>query len=515
MLSAAIVIFREVFEIVLIVGIILAATRGIPNRLKAVGLGFGGGLAGAGLVALFTKEISQLAEGVGQEIFNASILFIAGLFIGWTVLWMRKHAREMKAHFTQVGYDVASGKLPYFSLSLIIALAMLREGSEIVLFAYGMLASGMGLLSLAGGAAIGLAGGLVLGLALYWGLVKFSVKNFFHITSWILMMLVAGMMSQAIGFLIAAGMIDSLSRPLWDTSWLLSDGSIAGQSLKTLIGYTARPAVMQVIAYALTLGTLLFLTEISSRIRAPAKAAAATAALLVISLWPLPAGAVGKMTTPYIVKGELEIEWQGSYAFDHRADKDGGQEHEFEIEYGLTNWWLMELAGAFERENDDEDKNLNFSEVELATRFQLTEPGEHWLDAGLQLAYIHVLEDDSAKAVEAKLLLAKDVGRFSHLANIVFETEIGNHAEHGVAAEFAWNTRYRYDMHFEPGIEWHSDFGIIDDGSDFNEQEHVVGPAVFGRITPHIKYQVGYFAGLSRESPDHSFRGNLEYERFF
>src|ERR1700761_1782251 len=181
MLSAAIVIFREAFEIVLIVGIILAATRNVPQRMKAVGLGFGAGLAGAALVAVFTREISEWAQGMGQEIFSAGILFTAAAFIGWTVLWMKKHSREMKAHFTQVGQDVASGKLPYFSLSLIIALAILREGSEIVLFSYGMLASGMSAMTLAGGAVIGLCGGLAVGVAFYKGLIVFPMKHFFRI----------------------------------------------------------------------------------------------------------------------------------------------------------------------------------------------------------------------------------------------------------------------------------------------------------------------------------------------
>lgn len=278
MLSAAIVIFREVFEIVLIVGIILAATRDVPNRRKAIGFGFGGGIAGAALIAVFTREISSFAEGMGQEIFSAGILFTAALFIGWTVLWMKKHSRDMKAHFTKVGEQVAAGNLPYISLSLIVALAILREGSEIVLFSYGMLASGMSVFALSAGFSIGLLAGLAVGLALYRGLIAFPLKHFFRITSWILMLLVAGMMSQGIGFLIAAGVIDSLAHPLWDSSWLLSDGSIVGQSLKTLVGYTAHPTTIQMIAYLATLGTLLFLTEFSARIRASTvKTAGATA----------------------------------------------------------------------------------------------------------------------------------------------------------------------------------------------------------------------------------------------
>ena len=106
MLSSAIVVFREVFEIVLIVGIVLAATREMPHRAKAVLLGFGGGLAGSALVALFTGAISGFAQGLGQEYFNAAILFTAAGFIGWTLLWMKRHAKEMRQNFEKIGKEM-------------------------------------------------------------------------------------------------------------------------------------------------------------------------------------------------------------------------------------------------------------------------------------------------------------------------------------------------------------------------------------------------------------------------
>jgi hypothetical protein len=67
-------------------------------------------------------------------------------------------------------------------------------------------------------------------------------------------------------------------------------------------------------------------------------------------------------------------------------------------------------------------------------------------------------------------------------------------------------------MHFEPGIEWQSDFGAIGNGSSFNEQEHAVGPAIYGSIVHHVNYQVAYLFGVSGGAPDGTLRGNLEYE---
>lgn len=261
---STLVFFREALEIVLIVGIILAATRGLPGRAKWIYIGFAGGLAGSALVAVFTDAISNFAEGVGQEIFNAGIMFTAALFIGWTVIWMKRHAREMKSHFTRLGESVASGDIPAYSLSAVIALAILREGSEIVLFSYGMLAGGqVKVANLALGAALGLSGGAALGLALYYGLLQISTRYFLQITSWMLVLLVAGMMSQGVGMLIAAGYFENFSSTVWNSEWLLSDGNILGQSLGVLIGYTSRPAQAQVAVYVLSIVLLYGLMKLA------------------------------------------------------------------------------------------------------------------------------------------------------------------------------------------------------------------------------------------------------------
>ncbi len=264
MLSSAIIVFREAFEIVLIVGIVLAATRDVPGRNKAIYGGFAAGILGSIGVAFSIGKISDMAEGMGQEYFNAGILFVAAAFIGWTLLWMQRHSRDMKNHFEKVGNAVTDGKLPYFSLFLIITLAILREGSEIALFSYGMLAAGQSATSIAIGSTLGMIGGLSVGLLLYMGLIKLSLKVFFQVTSSLLILLVAGMMSQGIGLLSATGAFENLSYIVWDSSWLLNEGSVVGQTLSALIGYTSRPTAIQLIFYTLTFGFLIVMINLSN-----------------------------------------------------------------------------------------------------------------------------------------------------------------------------------------------------------------------------------------------------------
>jgi high-affinity iron transporter len=265
MLSTAIIIFREVLEIAMILGVVLAATRGLRGRLYWIIGGFAAGIAGASIVALFAKTISEAASGMGQEFFNAMILFTAALVIGWTALWMRNHAREMVTHFRAVGKDVIEGKLPGISLSVVIGLALLREGSEIVLFIYGMVLSGQSTSSIILGSTIGIFLGIIAGTLLYLGLIKMSAKHMLTVTGWLLILLVAGLSLQGAGYLSAAGYFDNLSTPLWNTSWLLSDDDIIGKALHSLIGYTAKPTLIQILFYVSTMALLLGLIKLTSK----------------------------------------------------------------------------------------------------------------------------------------------------------------------------------------------------------------------------------------------------------
>ena len=256
MYSTAIVVFREIFEVALILGVILASTRGLAHRTRWVLTGIGGGIAGAVAVAYFAQSISMAAEGLGQELFNAGILLTAAAVISWTALWMRQHGRQITQRLRQMGQELLQGQTPLYTMALVIALAVLREGAEIVLFTYGMLAAGQGIGSILAGSAIGLAGGTLAGAALYFGLLRIPTKYIFRVTTWMLILLSAGMASMAAQFLVSAGYFLNYANVVWDSSWLLSEASILGQALHTLLGYTEQPMQIQLIFYMGTLALL-------------------------------------------------------------------------------------------------------------------------------------------------------------------------------------------------------------------------------------------------------------------
>src|SRR4249920_427926 len=159
MLGALLIVFREVLEAGLIVGIVMAATRGVPGRGRWVTIGIAAGVLGAGVVAMFAGVISDAFQGSGQEMFNASVLGIAVLMLMWHNAWMASHGQEMANSMAAVGKAVSSGQRPLAALAVVVGLATLREGSEVVLFLYGIVAAGASASSLLTGGALGLAAG--------------------------------------------------------------------------------------------------------------------------------------------------------------------------------------------------------------------------------------------------------------------------------------------------------------------------------------------------------------------
>ena len=250
MLAIALLVFREVLEAALIVSIVAVATRGVSRRGTALLGGMGLGVLVALLVALGAGRIAALFSGVGQEVFNASVLLAAVLMIGWHVVWMASHGRALATHMQGIGEAVRTGASPLAVLVVVATLAVLREGSEVVLFLFGVRAGGSA--HLGAGLALGLAAGTMTGLLLYFGLLRIPLRHFFGATNALLILLAAGLAADAMAFLVQANLLPALGGPLWNTGALLSERSLLGQTLHVLVGYTARPTPIQLLTWLAT-----------------------------------------------------------------------------------------------------------------------------------------------------------------------------------------------------------------------------------------------------------------------
>lgn len=260
MIGALVIVFREVLEAALVIGVVAAAVEGLPGRGRFVAAGIALGIGGAALVASAIGAISRFAGGTGQELFGAAVLCAAGLMLAWHNIWMAEHGREMTARLKTLGADVAAGRASVAMLLVVTALAVMREGSEIAMFLYGIAVSGVKTIPLLTGSVLGLACGAAVGIVLFAGLSRVPLQRLFQVSGAIILFIASGMLARSVAFLVQAGDLPPLVPQVWDSSALLSGSSLLGRSLSALVGYTPAPSLMQVLAWAASfaaIGTLM------------------------------------------------------------------------------------------------------------------------------------------------------------------------------------------------------------------------------------------------------------------
>jgi high-affinity iron transporter len=170
---------------------------------------------------------------------------------------------------------VKSGARSLAALAVVVGVAVLREGSEIALFLYGLAAGGSSADNLLIGAALGLLAGCAVSALTFLGLVTIPSRHLFRVTTVLITFLAAGLAAQSVSFFQQAGIVTALAQTAWDSSAFLSDTSLLGRVLHTLIGYSDQPSVMQVVVYCLTLAIVFLLSKIFA---GPKRAGAARSA---------------------------------------------------------------------------------------------------------------------------------------------------------------------------------------------------------------------------------------------
>jgi len=349
MFGALIIVFREVLEAALVIGVVAAAVKGLPRRGRLVGTGITLGVAGAALVASGIDVISGFAHGTGQELFEAGVLAVAGLMLAWHNLWMAEHGREMAARLESLGSDVTAGREPVTMLVVVTALAVLREGSEVALFLYGIAASGVKDTSLLIGGLLGLACGAAVGYVLFAGLSRVPLKSLFRVSNVIILFIAAGMLARGAQFLVQAGYLPALIPNVWNTSWLVAGGGVMGRSLGALVGYTPRPSLTQVLVWGgalAVIGVPMLVKGRRARVTATGAVPLAMAALAVMAgglVTSLVHAADYKVYAPTVVKGETELEMRAFNSWGVGPLSGARRAVKFAAGHTFTNWWATEV----------------------------------------------------------------------------------------------------------------------------------------------------------------------------
>jgi len=179
---------------------------------------------------------------------------------------MASHGRQMARELKAAGHQVKTGERTLTALAVVVGVAVLREGSEVVLFLYGIAAQGgTSATAMVVGGTLGLGAGAAVSALMYFGLLTIPAGKLFQVTSGLITLLAAGMAAQAVIFLQNGGLLEVLTGTVWDTSWLIQEDSIAGRLLHTLVGYSQAPNGAQLIAYAATVVLIVTLMWLVNR----------------------------------------------------------------------------------------------------------------------------------------------------------------------------------------------------------------------------------------------------------
>jgi high-affinity iron transporter len=273
MFATALIVFRETLEAALFIGIVAAAAQGVAGLRRLLTAGVLAGVLGAVTLAVLAERISGWLDGLGQDVVTIGVLSFALLLLLWHCIWVSSHAGETVAAARRLGQGVRGGARGLWALAGVVALAVLREGAETVLFVGGSVAGNGGARTvgvlLAGIA--GLAAGAAVGIALYAGLRRIPLRHIFSVTQVLVALLAGSMASQLVRTLAQAGFLESGASPLWDSSSWIAPDSLPGAVLHGLVGYDARPSVAQLIAYVAVLGLIYVGTRLlAPPVRAPA-----------------------------------------------------------------------------------------------------------------------------------------------------------------------------------------------------------------------------------------------------
>lgn len=265
MIAVILIVFREALEAGLIISVILAACKGYKISHLVIA-GITSGVIFSWLLALFTNSIENALSGTGQEVFNSALLLTATLMLSWQIVWMSTKGKEMAdASRNEVRNILSEGNKNY-AIAVVVAIAVMREGSEVVLFMYSIIIStGTSVTAMFTGGIIGVVAGIVFTFLLYRGLILIPLKFIFLLSNIVLTFIAAGLASQGIGILSSIDIIPAIKDTVWDSSWLLSDNSWQGGLARAIFGYTSTPSGVQIITWILVAALILSISSLLKR----------------------------------------------------------------------------------------------------------------------------------------------------------------------------------------------------------------------------------------------------------
>ncbi|HEY6042000.1 MAG TPA: FTR1 family protein [Anaerolineae bacterium] len=250
-LAAVLIAFREGLEAALIVGIVLSYLKRIQrtDRAPAAWFGVGSAVILSGAIAFVMNRIGATLQEPYEQMFEGTTMLVAVGVLTWMIFWMRHQARTLKSELeTRVQTVVSSGAS--LGLASLVFFAVFREGVETALFLAANAFAAEGLSTFVG-SLIGLGAAALVGVGIYALAMRLNLKLFFDVTSIFLVIFAAGLFAHAVHEYQEINLLPLLTTQAWNTEWLLSNDSLLGSVLRSLVGYNANPSLLEVVGYAL------------------------------------------------------------------------------------------------------------------------------------------------------------------------------------------------------------------------------------------------------------------------
>jgi hypothetical protein len=231
-----------------------------------------------------------------------------------------------------------------------------------------------------------------------------------------------------------------------------------------------------------------------------------------------PAWADFKVQMPDAEYGEWEFEPIGSYGASRNPGTNNEQSFVNEFGYGVTPFWHTELELETERPAGP-GNHLKFVQITTENQFQFTERGQYWLDPGFFIEYGQVVSKGSPNETTFGPILRKEIGPTINTVNLFLEKDIGGFSSGRPVFSYAVESRIALGTPVEPGIQAYGTPGPFGHFAPAGEQDHRVGPQLFGAIHEFgpgtLKWNGGILFGLTPAAPRETLRWQAEYEIHF
>ncbi len=225
--------------------------------------------------------------------------------------------------------------------------------------------------------------------------------------------------------------------------------------------------------------------------------------VVVLCLLPTAALATRNVSSPVVEEGAWKSEARYGFEFDDLPAQDDRFRQFYYVEYGVTDWYALRLAGRWSK---TQGRANDFVSTEVEQRFQLFEKASDGWDGGLKIVYAFADNPRALDTLDLQILAQRAFGPWNVRGNIVTQQEVGKGADGGVSWTLSQQTTYKLSSDLAVGGEWFGTLGKLSEQHGIGQQQHQLGPVVSYTVNPQLTIETGYLFGVTKPTSDGLFK---------